>query len=508
MKPAAPLCLSLLLLTAFPISHALAQTVWVDRNHPACSDAGTGTETVPYCTIGAAVTAQFGGGKTIRVKPGEYTESVSIPRSGGALRADGPGVVVNGSIGCSGRTDVTIDGFRAQTIGLGGGANITLTNNTVIGSTGPYGISVSNLLNSTIANNHVANCVGPGFQLRDLMSSVVQDNVAEHNQIGMNFPCDLMGSHNNRIQRNRVFGNLEHGMYFQTMASNNVCIQNVIWGNGDHGIVHKDGSVNCRHIGEVVWGNVDDGVSIRNASTGISFSNCILVNNGLGLSAYNVYVDSTSTTGFASDDNVIWNSNGQKVFRHGNATYTTLTALAAAVGLDTRSAQADPRFADAPGGQFQVLAGSPAIDCANSSVADFPALDGDGHARVDDAGMPNVGVGPVAFADRGAFEYDPATLAVGEVELSGLALAAVTPNPARAGARFAFRLPAAADVRLTVVDLQGRIVAVVADGRYGAGRHDVAWDGRASGAATAPGLYFLRLRTAGATISRRFTIAR
>jgi hypothetical protein len=56
-----------------------------------------------------------------------------------------------------------------------------------------------------------------------------------------------------------------------------------------------------------------------------------------------------------------------------------------------------------------------------------------------------------------------------------------------------------------VIDLQGREVAVVAEGEVGAGRHEARIQG--GGRGLAPGLYFARLRVADRTLVRRFVIA-
>ena len=62
-------------------------------------------------------------------------------------------------------------------------------------------------------------------------------------------------------------------------------------------------------------------------------------------------------------------------------------------------------FVNAAAGDFRVMAGSPAIDAANSNVPNWPATDAVGHARVDDPATPNTGAGPVRHGDRGALEF-------------------------------------------------------------------------------------------------------
>ena len=83
-------------------SSAHAQTFHVDRQSPTCSDAGPGSEAQPYCTLNAAAAAHKGAGVTLVVKPGTYREQLTVPASGAAgnpyvLRADGPGVVLDGA---------------------------------------------------------------------------------------------------------------------------------------------------------------------------------------------------------------------------------------------------------------------------------------------------------------------------------------------------------------------------------------------------------------------------
>lgn len=87
-----------------------------------------------------------------------------------------------------------------------------------------------------------------------------------------------------------------------------------------------------------------------------------------------------------------------------------------------------------------------------------------------------------------------------------VALAPVVPDPVRDGGRVAFTLPDPRPVRLSVVDLQGREVAVLARGSLGAGPHEVAFGARSIGLGA--GLYFLVLDAGDRTIVRRFTLLR
>jgi hypothetical protein len=105
-----------------------------------------------------------------------------------------------------------------------------------------------------------------------------------------------------------------------------------------------------------------------------------------------------------------------------------------------------------------------------------------------------------------------APLAVGEEEAPAAQLPLlepVRPNPLRAQGEIAYTLRAAGEVRLTVVDVAGRVRAVVADHPQAAGRHTARWDGRdREGRALPAGVYLLRLETAGRETSQKLVIAR
>jgi len=97
----------------------------------------------------------------------------------------------------------------------------------------------------------------------------------------------------------------------------------------------------------------------------------------------------------------------------------------------------------------------------------------------------------------------PVPLADGPAEF---ALAPLAPNPARGPLEAAFTLPREAHARLSVLDLQGREIAVLEDAVLAAGRHTAAWNTAARPAA--PGMYFVRFAADGRTWTRRVVIAR
>jgi len=91
---------------------------------------------------------------------------------------------------------------------------------------------------------------------------------------------------------------------------------------------------------------------------------------------------------------------------------------------------------------------------------------------------------------------------------SALALSPPAPNPTSGPMRLRFAIPAPATVRLSVLDLQGREVAVLAEGTQPAGWAWANWNGRAGGGPAAGGIYFIRLQAGGRQIVQRFALVR
>jgi hypothetical protein len=120
------------------------------------------------------------------------------------------------------------------------------------------------------------------------------------------------------------------------------------------------------------------------------------------------------------------------------------------------------------------------------------------------------GLAPTSYVDRfvaggpsGVGEAEGAAQAVGPV-LNG-----TVPNPFGLSTAIRFSLAAGAPVRLTVYDVQGRLVRALIARTLASGAHDVSWDGRdGAGVAQPSGLYLLQLSTPTATASRKLILAR
>ncbi len=83
------------------------------------------------------------------------------------------------------------------------------------------------------------------------------------------------------------------------------------------------------------------------------------------------------------------------------------------------------------------------------------------------------------------------------------------PNPSGGRVELLYGLPRAGRVKVTIYDLQGRLVTVVADRVEEAGWRSVEWDGRDDrGRVVGSATYFARLEAAGSTETRKIVLAR
>jgi hypothetical protein len=329
----------------------------------------------------------------------------------------------------SGKSYVTIEGFTVarandKNIRVQTSNNITIKNNTVIQAYG-YGIQFDNADASSISGNKVYGNRNHGIGLTaGSTGNVVELNESYDNTDGL--PRDpgtlfanglyLTGSQNNGSSGNEIRGNNFHhnkdtGGHIQGYSSNNIFLQNRSWSNGQHGFDHTSDSTGTIHVGDIAYGNAQDGFQIETRATGTKIYNSISVNNGTG--HYNLEVRPDSISGFASDYNIWWRTDNLARIKWNGTTYNTVcnteppndTFCEVSSGNDTHGTQADPKFFGPAWGDFFLLdATSPAVDSADSSVAQWPQTDAYGQAREDDP-KPDTGFGPFPYAERGAVEF-------------------------------------------------------------------------------------------------------
>ena len=317
----------------------------------------------------------------------------------------------------SGKSYVTIEGFAVtrtedRAIYLSSSSNQCTVSGNSVTFAYRYGIQLSGSTGGRVTGNIVTDHLDHGIYLSSSTTGALVDGneCARNSRAGGSAAhgIALSAAASNRIERNRLHHNSGSGVQIYSSSSNGVSVQNRSWSNGAHGY-QVSGSTGVRCVCDVAWANTKRGFTFEGKSTGGSVSNAIAANNGVTTGDYDLYVESGATAGFVSNDNVIWDSTAKALVRYGATTFATLSAFTTATGNDSRSIQADPRFAAASSGDFHLGAGSPAIDAANSEASQWPATDAENRTRFDDAVTPNTGLGTVSYADRGALEYAPLT---------------------------------------------------------------------------------------------------
>jgi hypothetical protein len=104
--------------------------------------------------------------------------------------------------------------------------------------------------------------------------------------------------------------------------------------------------------------------------------------------------------------------------------------------------------------------------------------------------------------------FKPVALAVETQIPLDFALGRVKPNPVTGSMSLRFGIPAESAVRLSILDLQGREVMVLASGAHPAGWHTASWSGSIARRPAPAGIYFVRLAANGRTLMQRFVITR
>ena len=91
---------------------------------------------------------------------------------------------------------------------------------------------------------------------------------------------------------------------------------------------------------------------------------------------------------------------------------------------------------------------------------------------------------------------------------SDFALAPPSPNPSHGPAMIAYAVPRDANVKLRIVDVQGREVVRLVDGLVPAGRYQVRWNGAGSDGRFLSGVFFVRMESGPRVFTRRLAMVR
>lgn len=461
--------LGVLLAAAVPVAVAdAAVDTDLHVGGPGCSDAGPGSANQPFCTIGAAAAATVPG-STVVVAAGTYAESVSPPVSGTAAApivfTAAPAAVVTVAGGTYGfrlskRSWITVRGFRVQDTSSNGmyvgyGSGIALEGNRVsrsgtrVSGSGAAGIYLTATKDSSVSGNTVEDNSASGIYLTNGTTRVtVSGNESMGNAFGWQRNANGIDvrAPGNAIVGNRTHDNEDSGIQVypgadDTLVAGNTSSNNLgftttaqtncshpVTGNtagcilGDHGIdnLRVTGST---VIGNTVYGNASAGINLEGIVDGttsravirnnISVDNAVRCPNGAGgttpcpRTLGNLRVDATSQLGTSVDRDVVWLTSPGTMMTWGKTRTATLAEFQAISGQEGTGRQADPRLRSPLQGDLSLLAGSAAIDMADSGAPGQRTTDIDGRPRIDDPATANSGTGPRAYDDAGALEFQP-----------------------------------------------------------------------------------------------------
>lgn len=152
--------------------------------------------------------------------------------------------------------------------------------------------------------------------------------------------------------------------------------------------------------------------------------------------------------------------------------------------------------------------GTSICNAAGSQLGPAIAEDGAGGAVVAWTDGRVMDSDVYAIQVRGPGATGPVLAAPLPSVVGAVKLLAVRPNPAFGTTVISFELPVRERVELDIVDVAGRRIRTLSPGdEFLPGSHAVTWDASGDrGTRVAPGIYFVRLRVAGRSDSRRIAV--
>ncbi|MFD6971736.1 PKD domain-containing protein [Streptomyces sp. NPDC059979] len=326
-----------------------------------CSDAGTGTQAVPYCTISAAAKV-VEPGQTVRIKPGmPYAEAVTIDRSGE------PGKPISFVPDAqSGRVELS----TGQRLTVRGASHVVLRDLITFG-----GIHVK-------GSSHVE--MDRIFSRDGARNSLVVGETSADVRVSRSSLSGVLvdgGSRNTVLGRNGISGNSRSAVTVVD-APGTVITNNTLSGHCAATL-----SVTGTSTAAGLFNNVFSTENTSSACTSADPRNAVLVSQS---AAAGTLADYNLVSGMAGHDPVPYNWSG--------TTYKDAGSFRAATGQgahDVLTATAE---------ETDSFEGSPRIDSADATAPGVQLTDLYGKPMVDDPLVPNTGKNG-GYLDRGAEEF-------------------------------------------------------------------------------------------------------
>jgi hypothetical protein len=311
-----------------------------------------------------------------------------VVRNNKVLRAASFGLVVDGTAAPTSVSQVEVSGNE-------------------VAENGSSGIRIRvNASQITVRGNSSHHNRSHGLLATETTASLFENNRFHQNATpggGFTTGLRLDDSTGNVIQRNLAWGNQDTGFQVTAGSSNNLLARNISYANEDHGFDIRE----CDHprlVSNTAWANVNDGYSIEGGVTNAYLRNNIGSDNGLLTNGNDLWVDTTSTTGFSSNYDVFYRSSASgNTIEYDGALYPSVDAFRAATGHEASGSGSSPNLVNPGAGDFHPGLG-PAVDSADAGADGFASLDFDGLPPIDLTGVADSGAGVPTYADRGALE--------------------------------------------------------------------------------------------------------
>ena len=377
--------------------------LYVNGGSVQCSNTGPGTQAEPFCAIQPAADAAVAG-QTVHI---EGTSNGYAPFTIGHSGTAGHPITFEGDPASGpppAATLVPVTGESGPAITVSGASDVDLTN-----------LFIENRSNNgpalDIAGGHDITVTNGAVDSSPPSSSTTTDDI------------DIDGTSSDvTITRSSLFLSSGWGLNVQPGATGIAATADVLRNIGvtDLGGIRADGVNGITVTNDTITAYCGSAVELTGGSQG-SIENTVAVNTGARSTALgfcdgdgpsaeiNVSADSAATV--TSDYNALGAGYSGSDYLWGGTPYTTPQAFTTPTGqgahdlggITNAEATANPE-------------NSPLIDSANADAPLVPALDYNGHPRVDDPLVANTGTGD-GYVDRGAIERQN-PLQLGTVKLS------------------------------------------------------------------------------------------
>ncbi|MGW2253474.1 PKD domain-containing protein [Kitasatospora sp. NPDC001660] len=367
-------------------ANADATTLYVNNGPSAhCSDAGTGTQAQPYCTVQAAADAAQPG-QTVQIAEGtgNYAEQVTVTHSG----TPGHPITFQG----------LPDTDKLPTAQIGG--------------TGAHGFSLSKVHDVTIQGLVFATGQ-EAVLVADSDRIVIDGNMlvaaGQQSAPGIRLTGATTAS---TVSRNRIGGSGTAGIVVDPKVSGAVVTTNVLTANNGGGILVTDAPgtvVTSNSVAE----NCGTGISLAGASSGAVIENNIVTATNPSTSRCpqssptELAVSAGSVTGTKADYNVVHPGPSSTSYSWNGTAYASPAAFTAATAQGAHDLATDPgfRLSGSANEDLTPLRDGAAMDSADADAPGELTTDLFGNQRVDDPLVDNTGTGTATYYDRGAIEY-------------------------------------------------------------------------------------------------------